>query len=88
MKGKDTSGTINISNKELAEVIDKGSLFQTSFMEGFGRGICGRGAAGGASFFVSPVYEYNKPYHMWVRGSGEELPGGKDGSWVVIYFPY
>ena len=66
---------------------DTGPMFQIRFLEGGGRGIYGIAVEGGSIFCMYLVVECNTSSHTWKRGSGEELPGGKERAWLVIYPP-
>ena len=61
-----------------------GPLIQIRFLERCGRGICGSVVAVGARFCISLVSECSTLSHTLKIGSGEALPVGKEGAWLVM----
>ena len=48
-------------------------------------GICGGVAEMGGEFCMSSEEEWITRYHVRTSRAGEELLGGKEGEWVVMY---
>ena len=81
---KEETNIVNNPISERAEGADTGPLFQIRFLEGGCRGICGGALAGGVRFRMLSVDECNTASHTRARGSGEYLPVGKEGKWLVM----
>ena len=69
---------------ERKEGEDTVTLFQIIVLEGWGRLMCGGAVEGEAILCTSLVIEYHTVSHTRSRGSGEDIPGVKEGTCVVI----
>ena len=79
---KDKYILTNTPNREFEEY--NGTLYYIKFL-GLGRvGVCGGVVADISISWMSMEEEWTTEFHVWTRGSGEELTGGKYRAWVVI----
>ena len=78
---------INIVKTQISERTegeDTVPMFQIIFLEVGGRGICGGSVEGGARLCMLSVEKCSTDSHNRERGSGKDLPGGKEGACVVM----